>query len=133
MPTVSSSISADRALVWAGWGSVAAGAALLLAGVGSLAQLHGVFSAGIGAVLVIYGAVVTAAGIAAVRGRHWVSGILVAAAVLHLLAVGEMAMSSKAWWLWLVTIPLLATAILGVISRVRRARWDATQDSETAS
>lgn len=126
MPTISALDSALRALRWAGIGTLAAAVALIGVGIGALAQLHAGFSVGIAAVLIVYGLAIGAAGWLAVRGHQWVSGIIVAAAVLHVLAVGEMALNSDAWWLWLIELPLVATVVLGALSRSRRARWEAS-------
>ncbi|MGJ6979402.1 hypothetical protein ACSDQ9_02560 [Aestuariimicrobium soli] len=110
-----------RPLMIAGLLTLLAAMALVAVGVAVVAQVHGIFSVGVGAMLLLYGLMVGAIGVVAVRGRGWSSGAVVAAAVLHVLVVVAIARHANPWW-WALLVPLVATAVAGVLARVRAQR-----------
>lgn len=97
------------------------GVAVLAVAVGSLAQRHGVFSAGVGAMLVLYGLLLVILAGLALRGAGVVTGMLVAAAVLHVMVSVSLAVNG-APWLWAALPVLLATVVAGVWARVLEQR-----------
>lgn len=86
-----------------------AGLALVAVGVVSVLQFHGRFSLGIGAMLLIYGASVI--GVAWLGRRHHplAYGAMTFVTILHGFVIGSTAYGSRAWWLWLLLVPVVFT------------------------
>ncbi|AQP46060.1 hypothetical protein RPIT_06780 [Tessaracoccus flavus] len=92
-------------------------------GVGSAIANSKLFGIGVAAVLVGYGAAMIALSWLVIRGRAWAMGLVVAAALLHLLVVGSfLTTDDRAQFLGsLAVLPvILATVIAGVVSIGRR-------------
>ncbi|WP_203566325.1 hypothetical protein [Aestuariimicrobium ganziense] len=113
--------AAVRSLRIAGALTLVTALLLLVVAVGTLAQGHGTFSVGVGAMLVLYSLLVGALGLFALRGALALTGMVIAAAVLHLLVVGSTAVNDAAW-MWWTTPVLLATLVAGIHARVVDSR-----------
>lgn len=99
------------------------GLAIAGIGVGSAIANSKLFGIGVAAVLVGYGAAMIALSWLVIRGRAWAMGLVVAAALLHLLVVGSfLTTDDRAQFLGsLAVLPvILATVIAGVVSIGRR-------------
>ena len=105
----------------AGLLTLVAATALAVVGIVVVAQWHGLFSVGVGAMLLLYGLLVLFIGLAALRGRTWASGPVIAAAILHILVVAAIAGQASPWW-WAMLLPLAVTAVAGVLARAHAHR-----------